>query len=257
MSKTAIVIGGGLGGLFTGALLAKQDYKVTVLEKNATIGGGLQTFCRNGVQFETGMHILGGLREGGAINKICRYLCIMDKIDIRDVDHDCMDSITYLNDGKTYRIPEGRKAFAEYFAQEFPAERDNIRRYVDKLYSIAAEVDFFYLRNGRDGLFAHSDEFLWPADEFIAHYISDERLRDILAYMNPMYGGKRGHTPTYIHALINVLYIDGPSRFAGGSQLMADALADVISSHGGVVSAGDAVVLRKAWRMCTADTERS
>ena len=241
MSKTAIIIGGGLGGLFTGALLAKQDYKVTVLEKNATIGGGLQTFCRNGVQFETGMHILGGLREGGAINKICRYLCIMDKIDIRDVDHDCMDSITYLNDGKTYRIPEGRKAFAEYFAREFPAERDNIRRYVDKLYSIAAEVDFFYLRSGRDGLFAHSDEFLWPADEFIAHYISDERLRDILAYMNPMYGGKRGHTPTYIHALINVLYIDGPSRFAGGSQLMADALADVISSHGGVVSAGDAV----------------
>ena len=40
-----------------------------------------------------------------------------------------------------------------------------------------------------------------------------------------MYGGVAGHTPAYIHALINVLYIDGPSRFMGGSQQMADALA--------------------------------
>ena len=61
------VIGGGLGGLFTGALLAKEGYKVTVLEKNHTLGGGLQTFLRHGMRFETGMHILGGLREGGSI----------------------------------------------------------------------------------------------------------------------------------------------------------------------------------------------
>lgn len=241
MSKTSIIIGGGLGGLFTGALMSKQGFTVTVLEKNATIGGGLQTFSRHGVQFETGMHILGGLREGGSINKICRYLGIMDKMDIRDVDHDCMDSITYLSDNKTYRIPEGREAFVAYFAHEFPSERDDIRLYVDRLYDIADEVDFFYLRKGRDELFAHSEEFLWSADELIAHYIKDARLRDILAYMNPMYGGKHGHTPAYIHALINVLYIDGPSRFAGGSQQMADALADVITSHGGAIMAGDAV----------------
>ena len=38
--KTAIIIGGGLGGLFTGAILAKEGLRVTVLEKNATAGGG-------------------------------------------------------------------------------------------------------------------------------------------------------------------------------------------------------------------------
>ena len=35
------IIGAGLGGLFTGAILAKEGFEVTVLEKNATIGGGL------------------------------------------------------------------------------------------------------------------------------------------------------------------------------------------------------------------------
>ena len=76
---------------------------------------------------------------------------------------------------------------------------------------------------------------MWAASDLIAHYIHDERLRDVLAYMNPMYGGVEGHTPAYIHALINVLYISGPSRFVGGSQQMADALARVICEGGGSI----------------------
>ena len=91
-----IIIGGGLGGLFTGALLAKEGLHVTVLEKNKQIGGGLQTFYRREIGFETGMHLLGGIRPGGSIYKLCKYLGIMDSMDIRDTDHDCMDQITYL-----------------------------------------------------------------------------------------------------------------------------------------------------------------
>ena len=239
--QTVIIIGGGLGGLFTGALLTKEGYVVTVLEKNAVIGGGLQTFTRGGVSFETGMHILGGLRPGGSIYKICRYLGILDSIRLRDVDHDCIDSITYLSDGHTYRIPEGREAFTAYFISEFPSEAQGIRDYVEALYRLADEVDFFYLRSGGDELFSHSEQFLWAASDLIAHYVNDPHLRDVLAYMNPMYGGVAGHTPAYIHALINVLYIDGPSRFMGGSQQMADALAQVIADGGGRVVSGECV----------------
>ena len=49
MKETAIVIGGGMGGLFTAALLAKKGLKVTVLEKNKNIGGGLQSFKKHGM----------------------------------------------------------------------------------------------------------------------------------------------------------------------------------------------------------------
>lgn len=34
-----IIIGGGIGGLFSGAFLARNGMNVTVLEKNAIIGG--------------------------------------------------------------------------------------------------------------------------------------------------------------------------------------------------------------------------
>ena len=251
--KKVYILGGGLGGLFTGALLAKEGFRVTLLEKNKVIGGGLQTFRRHGVDFETGMHLLGGLRKGQSLYRLCRYLGIYDKMAFHDVDSDCMDQITYLSDGRTYRVPEGKEAFINYFSQIFPAERVQIQAYIDALYKMVDEIDFFYLRTGNEHVYTHSESFMWPADVFLAHYITDPKLRDILGYMNPMYGGTAGHTPAYVHALINVLYIEGPSRFRGNSQQMAEALANVIVDHGGEVIRGAQVTrLEIADKMITA-----
>ena len=242
MKQTAIIIGGGLGGLFTGAFLSKEGYCVTVLEKNRTIGGGLQCFYRKGTIFETGMHILGGFRPGCNLYRICKYLGILDKLEILDTDVEAMDSITYGEDGSTYTLPGGREAFTRYLQTMFPLESKGIQDYMEALYSIAQEVDLFYLRNSNNNSFlSHSADFFMPADEFIAKYIADKRLRDLLAYMSPMYGGLAGHTPAYIHAMINVLYINGSSQFVDGSQQLADCLADIILQHGGQVIPGDAV----------------
>lgn len=235
MKEHIIIIGGGLGGLFCGAILAKEGYRISIFEKNRIIGGGLQTFKRKGHTFETGMHILGGFRRNGSIRKLCKYLNIWDNLKLADVDADCMDSLFFLSDKKTYRIAEGKEQFAASLSKEFPHEKDNIYKYVNAIYELTEEVDFFHLRTGRDELFSHSDDFLIPADEFIAKYINDRKLRDILGYMNPMYAGIAKHTPAYIHALINVLYINGPSRFIGGSQQLADLLVKIVIESGGTI----------------------
>lgn len=243
MKKTVIVIGGGLGGLFTGAFLSKEGYQVTVLEKNATIGGGLQCFKRNGTSFETGMHILGGFQPGGNLNRICAYLGILDKLQMQFTDAEAMDVITYGEDGRCYKLPSGKEAFTNYLKEQFPTETEGIQQYMDALYSLCQKIDLFNLRSGKGHFFAHDDddEAFMPADKFIAKYVTNSRLRDLLAYMSPMYGGIAGHTPTYIHAMINVLYINGSSQFIGGSQQLADCLADIIRENGGQVIAGDAV----------------
>lgn len=262
MSKRVVIIGGGLGGLFAGAILAKEGYDVTILEKNRNIGGGLQTFVRDGEVFETGMHILGGLRQGGSIHKICNYLGILDKLNIKNVDADCADTLHYLSDNATYRFAEGRENFAADIARRFPGEAENIRRYVDAIYALTEEVDYYYLRHGAKVWFkSHSEEFMMPVDEFIARYVEDPKLRDILGYMNPMYGGVAGHTPAYVHALISVLYINGAGRFAGGSHQLAEALRDVVTAAGGQVLAGAevtevAVENREIRYVATADGSR-
>lgn len=243
MNQSVIIIGAGLGGLFTGAILSKEGFKVTIYEKNATIGGGLQTFLRFGEHFDTGMHVIGGLQPGGNIWKICRYLGILEGIKVRDVDEDCTDRLYFSEDKTYYIIGKGRDGFIRSLAKQFPQEKEHLEQYVDAILSISDKVDLFNLRpsQGQMSLFTESDDFLMAADAFIAKYIADERLRSVLAYMNPLYGGRAHETPAYIHAIISTLYIKGASRFVGGSGLFADLLANVIRQHGGDVFANDGV----------------
>ncbi len=242
MKKSAVIIGGGLGGLFTGAILSKEGMQVTVLEKNAIIGGGLQSFQRFGVLFDTGMHIIGGMQEGGNIRRLCEYLGIWDRVHLRDTDPDNMDSIYFAEDKRTYRIARGKKRFVETLSEAFPDQKAHLQAYIEAVYRVADEVDLFYLRPSPEYLQVHSDDFQMSATDFIAKYIPDEHLQSVVAYLNPLYGGRDKVTPAYIHALISVLYIDGSSRFAGGSLLFAETLRDVIEENGGNVYAGDAVV---------------
>ena len=248
VEKSAVIIGGGLGGLFTGAILAKEGLRVTVIDKNAAVGGGLQSFSRFGQVFDTGMHVIGGMQKGGNIRRICEYLGIWDDVHVRDCDPECIDSLYYAEDRKFYRIAQGRERFVDTLAGEFPDQRENLKAYVDALYRVVDELDLFFLRPSGSSLVMHSEEFMMAADQFVAKYITDRRLRSIVAYMNPLYAGMPGQTPTYIHALISVLYINGSSRFEGGSQLFADTLVRCIRANGGTVIAGDGVV-----RVSTAD----
>lgn len=241
MDKSVVIIGGGLGGLFTGAILAKEGIKVTVIEKNATVGGGLQSFTRFGEVFDTGMHVIGGMRDGGNIRRICEYLGIFDKVHIMDVDSDPIDVLYFSEDKHTYRIAEGKENFVASLVESFPDQGENLKNYVDAIFNIVGELDMFFLRPSVDYIQNHCDDFMMAANEFIAKYVSNKRLQSVLAYMNPLYAGRKGKTPAYIHALISVLYIDGPSRFAGGSQLFANTLSDLITECGGEVIAGDGV----------------
>ncbi len=239
--KTVLIVGGGLGGLFTGAILAKEGLRVTVIEKNATIGGGLQTFRRGGVAFDTGMHVIGGMQPGGNIRRICRYLGILDQVTIRHVDDDCTDALYFAEDRRTYRIRKGPEGYVDSLCEHFPEARGELKAYVEAIYAMTREVALFSLKPDEGWLTMHSPDFMMAADDFIAKYVKNEKLRSVIAYMNPLYGGRHGETPAFIHAIISVLYIDGASRFEGGADRFAHLLAGVITSHGGEIVTADPV----------------
>ena len=233
--KTAIIIGGGLGGLFTGAILAKEGFRVTVLEKNATAGGGLQSFHRFGETFDTGMHVIGGMQPGGNIYRICEYLGILDQVKIKDVDADCTDCLYFAEDQQTYQLQKGKEGFINSLSAYFPEERENLQRYVDAIFAISDSIDLFHLRPTTDFLQVHTGDFMMAADAFVAKYIQNPKLRSIVSYMNPLYGGRQDETPAFVHAIISTLYIQGTSRFEGGSEHFAQLLVSVIEQAGGKV----------------------
>lgn len=85
--RTVAVLGAGVGGLFTGALLAKEGYQVTLLEQLPVYGGGLYSYERNGETWLTGMHILSGMYPEGPITTILSELGIQADVVPTRLDH--------------------------------------------------------------------------------------------------------------------------------------------------------------------------
>jgi protoporphyrinogen/coproporphyrinogen III oxidase len=54
MNKKIVVIGAGISGLTTAYLLSKKGFDVTILEKNATVGGSIESVIENGFLFDRG-----------------------------------------------------------------------------------------------------------------------------------------------------------------------------------------------------------
>ena len=241
--KTCIIIGGGLGGLVSGALLAKEGYKVTILEKNAIIGGGLQTFKRHGVSFPTGMHFFGGFSEGGNLKKVFDYLGVTEQITLCPTSDTAFDVVTVAEDGMTYRLPKGKNQIIAYLSSFFPEEKDNLKSYLDRLDALSKEEKLFYLNETKpDDFTQFSEDFNRPFDALIDSYIENPKLKGLLSYLRPLFGGVEGKTPAYLNALLSVLHWDGTFQFVDGSQQMAEALKEVIEKAGGEVIANAEVV---------------
>ncbi|MCL1973865.1 MAG: NAD(P)/FAD-dependent oxidoreductase [Bacteroidetes bacterium] len=230
-----IIIGGGLGGLFCGAILSKEGWQVTVLEKHYTAGGGLHTFKRNGQQFDTGMHYVAGFEEGGALRKLTTYLGIFDKLDFSPLNEDAFDILRVGRDGSEYRFPLGEEAFTAQMCRYFPHQQEQVKAYMHDLETITDPVDMLRLRYSEQPVRYEEGRGLEPLGAFMKSHFSDPKLIGALLWNSALYGGNRAASPTYLHAVISRFFIKGATRFANGSQPLADALTDMIQANGGEV----------------------
>ncbi len=64
-ASQVVVIGAGIGGLTTAALLQQEGYAVTVLESQTYPGGCASTYYHKGFRFESGATVVGGFQPNG------------------------------------------------------------------------------------------------------------------------------------------------------------------------------------------------
>ncbi|PZD76835.1 NAD(P)/FAD-dependent oxidoreductase [Mesonia sp. K7] len=228
-----VIIGSGLGGLASGVILAKEGYKVCILEKNNQFGGNLQTFVRDKKIFDTGVHYIGGLAPGENLYHYFKYFGIYDQLKLKKLDENKFDSIVFDNSHIEYPYAQGYDNFVKQLSQYFPNEKKAIRTYVEKIQEICS---FFPLYNLSAENSFYPDEILQlNAKAYINSLTSDKTLQGVLAGTNLLYAGIGEKTPFYVHALSVNSYIQSAWRCVNGGSQIAKHLVKEIRALGGKV----------------------
>lgn len=211
------MIGSGLGGLVSALILAKEGLKVCVLEKNNQYGGNLQTFSREKLIFDTGVHYLGGLSKGQNLHHFFSYLEIMDDLELHQMNEDGYDKISFGEENVEYPHAQGYENFIEQLAAYFPNEKQNLESYCEEIQYVCAQFPRYQVI-GKD---SYNEEILHlNTKRFIESVTQDKKLQAVLLGSNFLYGGDSENIPFYVHALTVNSYIQSAYKCVkGGSQI--------------------------------------
>jgi all-trans-retinol 13,14-reductase len=228
-----VIVGGGIGGLICGSLLAKEGYKICILEKHYTFGGGLHVFKKHNMVFETGIHYVSGFSHNQVLSKLFNYLNVLENLKLKELDIEAFDIMHIGEDDQIYQIGSGEDNFVKGLVKHFPEEEDNLKRYIRSIKELSKKFYLFNLEPRENDMFSMEDELIQPVGKYIDRFFKDEKLKVILAWNNSLYAGIYDKTPAFVHILITKFYLDGATRFVDGSQQLADNMVNLIKSAGG------------------------
>lgn len=231
---TVCIIGGGMSGMFTGALLAKNGYKVTVLEKNHIIGGGLQSFRRGDAVFNTGLQAFGGYEKGMLFYQMVRYLCLAESnLNIVPLNEEA-EVVVWTRTNNCYIIPKGRLAFENYLSMKFPSQAGGIKGLLRELDRISQLFDYIWFRKPQ--LHPEISKYIHTtAEQLLKQYITDDELIDLLGHFTIHHGYQFNRIPALEFGMMTILMISGLQTIAGGTLHLAKGFADYILKMGGEV----------------------
>ncbi|WP_374174501.1 phytoene desaturase family protein [Flavobacterium tructae] len=225
-----VIVGSGLGGLVSSIILAKEGYSVCVLEKNNQYGGNLQTFVRNKTIFDTGIHYIGGLGEGQNLFKYFNYLGIMEHLNLKKMDDNGFDIISFEDDQNEYPHAQGYANFTSQLEHFFPEEKTGIEEYCKRIKTICESFPLYNLEwEGK-----YDNEILGlNAKQTIDECTQNEKLKAVLAGSNFLYAGIADKTPFYVHALSVNSYIQSSWRCINGGSQITKQLLKQLKKYGG------------------------
>jgi all-trans-retinol 13,14-reductase len=226
-----VIIGSGLGGMVCGTILSKEGKRVCIVEKNEQIGGSLQTFKREGVTFDTGVHYIGGLAKGNTLYKIFNYLDIMNRLETWRMDEEGFDVVMFKEDPEEYPYGMGYENFKRILCSKFHDEKTAIETYCNDMQRICDSVPLYRLRSGDP---EDISMFTVGAKDYFEKLTANKKLQSVLAGTNLLYAGT-DKTPLYVHALVVNSYIESAYKIKNGGDQIVKLMARVIKENAGEI----------------------
>ena len=238
----AIVIGSGIGGLTSAALLARHGQKrVLVLERHSTAGGFTHTFHRPGYEWDVGVHYIGQCEPGTPVRRL------FDEITGGTLAWARMPEVydrVHLGD-RSYDLVAGGRNFVDSLAARFPGKREAIERYLGEVISTTRRGTPFFAERALPKRVSQlvgpllRAPFLRSADRTVEQVlrplVGDGDLYDVLTAQCGDYGLTPRHASFAIHAMVVGHYLRGGYYPVGGSSRIAAGAAEVIARAGGEI----------------------
>jgi all-trans-retinol 13,14-reductase len=236
----AIVIGSGIGGLATAALLARYGgRKVLVLERHYTPGGFTHVFRRPGYEWDVGVHYIGNVRPGSMLR------AVFDVVGDGGIEWADMGEVydRIVIGGDSYDFPKGRERFRAAMKAYFPGEEAAIDAYLAALREALSGLGGFMAGKALPGAIgALAGPLLgrrtlaWAkrtTREVLEGLTRNQRLIAVLAGQFGDYGLPPAESSFLAHAMVASHYLDGAWYPVGGSGVFVDAILPVIQAAGG------------------------
>lgn len=236
----AIVVGSGIGGLTTAALLAKHGLSVLVLEMHYEVGGCATVFDRKGkgqgYTFDVGVHYLGDCGEHGLIPSVLDALEI-EPLNFIEQEPDGFDRLCFPD--FEFQVPRDIEEYRERLVELFPKEKNGIDRYIKLLIQVWRLMQFrkaparsLYILPRCLLALRYKDATL---SEFLDTCTLDMKLRAIIAGQHGLYLQPPSRVSLILHSGVVSHLFKGAFYPSHGGQELSDRLAKAIEDNGGTV----------------------
>lgn len=237
-----VVVGAGIGGLTSGALLAKEGKRVLVVEQEEHPGGFAREFRYGPYNINPAMHSIMGCNSTsslgqGVIDAVLNHLGVRNRCEFVAVDPFYRAQFP----GFQMDVPTGRDAYLEAYQRHFPDEVEGLRDLVDlcsmifrefmQLPSVMRLHDWVLMPFRFPKLFYYANATLGSVMD---RYLSDSQMKSIYAILYPYLALPPARLSFILWAIMMASAIEqGAFYCRGGFQNFADALAEGITVHGG------------------------
>lgn len=248
--KKIVIVGGGLGGISAAISLAQSGYNVSLFEKNSHLGGKLNRAEQDGFGFDLGPSILTmkaifeklfknqGVKMADYIPTVrldLEWRSFFPDGTILDL-YGNLDKMLKANDALTEKDMEEYREFLNYAKELYEVtEKGYFKEGLDTLSEIVTHHGIIES--------ATSFDVFSTVYEGIDKYISNDYLKDMLAYFVKYVGSSPYDAPAILNMMIYMQHDQGAWYVPGGMHKIAEGMVK-LGKEAGVAFYTDTEVVK-------------